>query len=97
MSFPCTSCGACCRHVDGSPLTIWLNRGDGVCRHFDDNTARCGIYAERPPICRIDEMHERLAPHLDRPAYYRAVVSACNDLQALHGIPESKRIHLAGA
>lgn len=57
--FPCTQCGACCRHVDLSELTAFLNRGDGVCRHHDVDTHLCTIYDQRPNICRVDEYYQQ--------------------------------------
>ncbi len=35
-----------------------LDRGDGVCLHFDVETNLCSIYETRPVICRIDESYE---------------------------------------
>nr|WP_089418294.1 YkgJ family cysteine cluster protein [Vitreoscilla filiformis] len=57
--FPCTRCGACCRSVHLSPLTKWLDKGDGVCIHFEEKTALCSIYEDRPEICRIDLHYEK--------------------------------------
>ncbi|MBN9365592.1 MAG: YkgJ family cysteine cluster protein [Comamonadaceae bacterium] len=56
--FPCTRCGACCRSVALSPVTAWLDRGDGACRHLDDKSALCLIYEERPDICRIGHQYQ---------------------------------------
>lgn len=97
MSFPCTACGACCRHVDQSRLTDWLDRGDGACRHLDDAAGLCRIYAERPLVCRIDEAQALLAPDMARDDYLAANARACNALQVLHGIPDHKRIIIAGS
>ena len=52
--FPCTRCGLCCQHLHLSDETHFLDRGDGTCRHFDDDSRGCAIYAERPDICRVD-------------------------------------------
>lgn len=57
MHFPCTSCGKCCRLVGNSPQTDFLNRGDGVCRHLDENTNLCAIYEIRPLVCNIKEYY----------------------------------------
>ncbi|WP_350551167.1 YkgJ family cysteine cluster protein [Pseudoalteromonas sp. 120-MNA-CIBAN-0494] len=54
MEFPCTKCGKCCSNVNLSPITSYLDRGDGTCEHFDDNTKHCKIYDNRPEICRIE-------------------------------------------
>ena len=56
--FPCTSCGACCRHVDLSEQTRFLDRGDGVCRIYEEATRLCTEYAHRPEICRVDVQYQ---------------------------------------
>ncbi len=58
-AFPCTACGKCCKNVHLSPQTDYLNRGDGTCRHFDDNTKLCSIYQDRPLVCRVEEYYEK--------------------------------------
>lgn len=57
--FECTRCGACCRSVAHSPLTQWLDSGDGVCRHLDRNSNMCLIYDSRPDVCRVDVQYVR--------------------------------------
>ncbi|MFN3430435.1 MAG: YkgJ family cysteine cluster protein, partial [Candidatus Sericytochromatia bacterium] len=52
--FRCTQCGECCRRVSASEVTRPLDRGDGVCRHFDEATNGCAIYETRPLTCRVD-------------------------------------------
>ncbi|HRO78699.1 MAG TPA: YkgJ family cysteine cluster protein [Acinetobacter towneri] len=58
-NFPCTQCGACCRHVDLSELTNYLDRGDGICLHYDLDTHLCTIYEHRPEVCRVDTFYEQ--------------------------------------
>ena len=36
--FTCDKCGLCCMHIDESSLDEGMNRGDGVCKFFNDNT-----------------------------------------------------------
>ena len=52
--FPCNSCGKCCQNVHLSEITQPLDRGDGTCHHFDENTKLCLIYNNRPNICRVE-------------------------------------------
>ena len=59
MNFPCSQCGACCRHVSLSELTAYLDRGDGVCRHHDTTTHLCTIYDTRPEICHVDQFYKQ--------------------------------------
>ena len=55
--FPCTACGQCCRLVYLSEETAHLNRGDGVCRHFDEKQNLCSIYENRPLVCNIKQYY----------------------------------------
>lgn len=78
MEFPCTGCGACCRQL---PPGSALNRGDGACRHHDEATRRCIVYAQRPLICQVDELYrQRLAVLLPRRVYYMLQAQACVSL-----------------
>lgn len=56
-AFLCNQCGACCRLVSLAKETQFLDRGDGACRHFDDQTRLCTIYDTRPSICQIDKQY----------------------------------------
>lgn len=58
MKFPCKSCGACCRRV---PEVSALDRGDGACRYYDDNTRQCTVYDTRPVLCQVDKTFALLA------------------------------------
>ena len=58
-AFPCTACGKCCRHVGMSEETSYLSRGDGVCRHFDEQTNLCMIYETRPLVCRVEDYYHK--------------------------------------
>lgn len=55
MDFPCTACGKCCRLVGINEKTAFLNRGDGICRYFDERTNLCTIYESRPLVCRVKD------------------------------------------
>lgn len=57
-SFPCTQCGLCCQNVHLAAETQFLDRGDGTCRHYDASSKGCGIYGERPSICRVDQQYQ---------------------------------------
>ena len=59
QSFPCYQCGKCCRNVDKSESTRFLDRGDGICHHLNLSTNYCRIYSNRPDICRIDLQYIR--------------------------------------
>lgn len=81
-AFPCNGCGACCKSVHLSPEVSGLDRGDGVCRHFDDAASRCGIYERRPDICNVQKMYAlRFARDYSWPDYVALNLQACASLQ----------------
>lgn len=55
--FPCNACGECCRRVNQSKQTAFLDRGDGTCRYFDETSKLCTIYQERPLVCRVEDYY----------------------------------------
>ncbi|HAY5018302.1 MULTISPECIES: YkgJ family cysteine cluster protein [Acinetobacter] len=83
-TFPCTQCGACCRHVNLSELTKHLDRGDGICHHYDLDSKLCSIYERRPEICRIDTFYQK---HLKEQFTWNEFVElnliACKQLENL--------------
>jgi Fe-S-cluster containining protein len=83
--FPCDSCGLCCRHVDRSEYTQALDRGDGVCEHFQVATSTCKIYERRPDVCRIDSGYAELGMAMTWAQYQQANADVCNALRAEHG------------
>ena len=80
--FPCTACGACCRNLSHSPLYASLDRGDGICRHFDTSTNLCRIYEIRPKICRVTEMFEAFEDRLTWEEYVDLNWQSCRELRA---------------
>ncbi|WP_412030916.1 YkgJ family cysteine cluster protein [Halomonas sp. ML-15] len=56
--FPCTQCGLCCQNVSLASETRPLDRGDGTCKHYNDASKICTIYADRPDICRVDRQYD---------------------------------------
>ena len=84
-SFPCTSCGACCRHVDRLGDAFPFSNTDGVCEKFGPDN-RCTIYADRPLICRIDDGAVALGVPIK--LWHRLTADACVQLQAEENLPE---------
>ena len=41
-----------------SEQTKFLDRGDGTCYHFDENTKLCLIYENRPLVCRVEQYYQ---------------------------------------
>ena len=56
--FRCDCCGECCRHLSLSEIYSDLDRGDGVCKFFDEDISLCTIYENRPIKCNVDAMFE---------------------------------------
>lgn len=80
--FQCDKCGACCRHLDLSPLYAELDRGDGVCRYLSGNL--CSIYPSRPLLCRVDACYEKFFKEvMPIDVYYQKNYEACNKLKQL--------------
>jgi Fe-S-cluster containining protein len=73
MKFPCKACGECCRHVVAP-----LDRGDGVCRHYDTETRLCTVYDARPLACNVDRTFaERFEGTISATVFYMAQAVAC--------------------
>lgn len=58
--FVCDKCGLCCRKVTESPVYRELDRGDGICRFFDEFSKLCTIYEDRPLLCNVNEAYEQI-------------------------------------
>lgn len=82
--FPCTRCGLCCQHVYLSDETRFLDRGDGTCRHYEDESRGCAIYTERPDICQVDRQYtQRYARIYTWDEYVVANLAVCSALEKL--------------
>lgn len=82
--FPCDACGLCCRRVNESVETAFLDRSDGVCRHFDELTHLCTIYDDRPLVCRVEDYYQAyLSSAVSWDAFVDINVGICNELQRL--------------
>ena len=81
--FPCDKCGLCCMRVSRSSLYADLDRGDGVCRYFNDVNHLCTIYPVRPLRCNVDASYEVFyQDQMTREEFYRLNLKACNQLKA---------------
>ena len=89
-SFPCDSCGLCCKLVSTSQLLSSLDRGDGTCMFFNDLKSNCSIYDKRPTICRVESMYEFYKPRLTKIQYFNLNIRVCNELKEQFLILNSK-------
>lgn len=80
MSFECDKCGLCCRNLNRSPLYKELDDGTGKCRFLKGSL--CGIYEERPLLCRIEESYDAFFKEImSKEEYYRLNTEVCNQLK----------------
>ncbi len=80
--FKCDCCGQCCKNITLSPIYIKLNRGDGVCKYFDEKSNLCSIYENRPTECNIDAMYDiYFTDRISREQYYELNYRACKELK----------------
>lgn len=81
-NFSCTQCGLCCQHVNFAVETQFLDRGDGVCKHYDLETKNCLIYEVRPDICRVDKSYDDIYKDLYTwDEYVELNLKVCRELQ----------------
>jgi uncharacterized protein len=79
--FLCSGCGACCMTVGTKGLMP--DRGDGACEHLEADNKMCSIYEDRPLLCKVDELFERMKkhkPNLDQRAWNIYNTKVCHDL-----------------
>ncbi len=63
--------------------TRYLDRGDGVCRHYCEVARECGIYDDRPDICRVDQQFQlHYATVMSWDDFVDINVNACRFLQS---------------
>lgn len=61
-----------------SELYSDLDRGDGICKHFDIETKLCLIYTNRPDKCNIDKIYDICYKEkMSREQYYELNYKAC--------------------
>lgn len=95
MSFACTKCGACCKSIAKIAELKEFDKGDGVCSWLNLDTNECQIYAQRPVVCRVDEMFERYFSSIySKRKFYALNAKACNLLQKKCGVDERFRMKI---
>ena len=82
QAFICDCCGLCCMNISKSEIYSDLDRGDGVCKYFEEETKLCSIYSERPLKCNIDKMYEvYFKGTISKSEYYKLNYNACKKLK----------------
>ena len=84
MNFDCDKCGACCKNIRRANFAHELDRGDGICKHFDAQTNLCKIYSTRPIFCNVDAYYEKfLSESMSREDFYALNKKICAELKNL--------------
>lgn len=82
--FKCDCCGQCCKNITLSDMYSELNRGDGVCKFFDDKKLLCTIYDDRPLKCRVDAVYDLIFfKKMTREEYYKINYISCEQLKKI--------------
>lgn len=105
-SFPCTSCGSCCKRIDKviNNIAEFSKRYNIPIEHLEfpykyDEVGKCEmlnlgnkckVYNNRPNICNIEWM--RIHTRIDREEFYNLNIKVCNQLMDEDGIDKSYRI-----
>lgn len=90
--FPCTGCGACCKNISGIKELESFDLGNGICKYLDTQSNQCTIYDNRPDICRVEVMFEKVYfKHLDKETFYTLNIESCKILQDKENVEEKLR------
>ncbi len=82
IRFKCDKCGLCCQNLKEVSIKNKLDRGDGICRHFDKKSHMCKIYNNRPLICNVDKFYNIfLKDKMSKICYYELNYTACRQLK----------------
>lgn len=80
--FNCSQCGECCRHINMIPELKIFDKGNGECIHLKDN--KCNIYENRPDVCQVDVMYEKVYFRLfTKEEFYKENEAVCNILNQI--------------
>ena len=71
--------------VGSSSIYRHLDRGDGVCRFYADETHKCSIYATRPLLCNVDAYYDKyVRGKMSRNEFYELNYDRCRKLKESH-------------
>ena len=83
LHFQCDMCGLCCQRVSLSVVYKHLDRGDHVCKYYEDATHRCIIYDERPIICNVEAFYEKhMKAKMSKEKFFELNYSVCEKFKA---------------
>lgn len=67
----------------------------GACEHLKEDNS-CGVYDQRPDICRVEKVWEKHHPDLSREQYYRSAAMVCNSMMVQAGVDDRYLIPIQG-
>ena len=80
--FECDNCGECCKNISNSQELREFDRGDGVCKYLNLETNLCNIYENRPDICDVKKMYEKVyKTFYSKEQFYKLNYEACEILK----------------
>lgn len=80
--FRCDRCGLCCQSIGNSEIYHKLDRGDGTCQFFDEESRLCKIYSKRPLMCNVDKLYEVFFEKvMTKDEYYNLNYEACKKIK----------------
>lgn len=90
--FICNKCGCCCKNIGYYEPAIFLDRGDGVCKYFNEDNHECKIYDFRPDFCRIDKMYKLYKDTMTWDEYLKLNYESCEELRQIEKEKQINRI-----
>lgn len=95
-SFPCTSCGACCR--EGVRIGQFPSGEDGILCYYQrqepGGLSACIVYDGRPHICRVEETKPEGLTTLE---WYEQTAEGCRVVIEREGLSEEWVPRISGA
>ncbi|EPP1573466.1 YkgJ family cysteine cluster protein [Campylobacter lari] len=92
-NFPCTSCGACCKNINGIEELKHFNI-NGVCINLQEDNS-CKIYNERPLVCRVEDFYNKyFKDTMSKKDFYNENIKICNLLQDKLKLDKKYKINL---
>lgn len=84
--FICDKCGLCCKYliksVDKDLVKSLLSEDEQSCKYYNDIKKTCNIYEDRPLICKVDDLYDKvLSEFMTKEDYYTNQYQCCKLLK----------------
>ena len=80
FQYDCKRCGSCCRNVNLCEEMKMLDRGDGICKHLNENNL-CRIYDKRPNLCNGQYVYEHFYSQMTVADYHKMIAKLCEQIR----------------